>query len=461
MSSSPARKREDSSVATHSTYSARRMTSAATKPQEALARSSYQPDSRTTICRVPLAQGFWAVLEQGTFAASNFVLNLLLARWMSPKDYGVFGVAFSIFMFLGVLHTAFFTEPMLIHGPSGKYRPVFSEYLRILVRWHFQVSLAASVALLATAVGLVYLDQPGMSSSLMGLAFATPPIFLLWLGRRACYVLLRPSLAASSGLLYFATVIAGAAILSKLQWLSSVSTFIAMGTGSLISSVWLFRRILVQGDPHEGVSRAEVAKDHFETGRWVVPSSILHWTTGNVAVFLLPWWWGYEAVATLKALTNLIMPIPHTIVALSTLLIPNLVQSKGTRQFESLVNRGAVAFLVIAAVCAIPLVLFARPVLGWAYGGKYDEAARWLPFVALSAILPCVSSAFNCALRANDRVDLVFRAKAVSTATIMILALPLIQYGGIRGAILSILIASAVDAGMQYRLGRRVMTPVG
>src|SRR3712207_1992334 len=75
-----------------------------------------------------VTKGLWAVLDQGFFASSNFVLNVLLARWLAPADYGAFSLAFAVFLLIGSLHTAVLTEPMLVFGP-GKYKDRLSEYM--------------------------------------------------------------------------------------------------------------------------------------------------------------------------------------------------------------------------------------------------------------------------------------------------------------------------------------------
>src|SRR5690606_25728151 len=82
-----------------------------------------------------LGKGFWAVMDQGLFAFSNFLVNILLARWLAPESYGAFSIAFSLFLVLGTFHTALLTEPMLVFGAS-KYRYSFAEYLRVLLRGH-------------------------------------------------------------------------------------------------------------------------------------------------------------------------------------------------------------------------------------------------------------------------------------------------------------------------------------
>src|SRR5215208_612330 len=65
-----------------------------------------------------LTRGIWAVVDQGLFTLTNFSLNILLARWLSPEEYGAFTVAFTLFLLFGALHIAVLIEPLLIFGPS-------------------------------------------------------------------------------------------------------------------------------------------------------------------------------------------------------------------------------------------------------------------------------------------------------------------------------------------------------
>ena len=51
-------------------------------------------------------KGFWAVMDQGLVATSNFILNILLVRWLITIEYGDFSVAYTIFLFLGTFHSA-------------------------------------------------------------------------------------------------------------------------------------------------------------------------------------------------------------------------------------------------------------------------------------------------------------------------------------------------------------------
>jgi len=146
-------------------------------------------------------KGSLAIADQGLFAGSNFFVNILLARWLAPADYGAFALAFSIFLLLGAFHTAILTEPMLVFGP-GKYADRFHSYIAILLRGHFVLMLPGAALLAAAALVLGRLYSPSVARAFLGLALAGPFILLLWLVRRAFYVQLRPGWAAAGGALY-------------------------------------------------------------------------------------------------------------------------------------------------------------------------------------------------------------------------------------------------------------------
>jgi hypothetical protein len=71
-------------------------------------------------------------------------LNVLLARWLVPQDYGAFTVAFAVFLLIGTFHTALLTEPMLVFGPS-RYEGRFSEYLGALLYGHLSFTALSSL----------------------------------------------------------------------------------------------------------------------------------------------------------------------------------------------------------------------------------------------------------------------------------------------------------------------------
>jgi len=61
-----------------------------------------------------LGKGGGGVLEQGVFSGTNFLISILLARWLLPQEYGLFALIYSAMFFGLLVQTVFFVEPMYI-----------------------------------------------------------------------------------------------------------------------------------------------------------------------------------------------------------------------------------------------------------------------------------------------------------------------------------------------------------
>jgi O-antigen/teichoic acid export membrane protein len=63
--------------------------------------------------------GFWSLADQGAVSLGNFATTILLARAMSPRDFGVFALIFGMLIFLNNLHGALITYPLSVHGAAA------------------------------------------------------------------------------------------------------------------------------------------------------------------------------------------------------------------------------------------------------------------------------------------------------------------------------------------------------
>jgi O-antigen/teichoic acid export membrane protein len=391
-------------------------------------------------------KGIWAVTDQGLFATANFVLNVLLARWLTPQDYGVFTVAFAVFLFFGTFHTALLIEPMLILGP-GRYRDRLSEYLDILLYGNCGLAALGSLMLLLAGLGFRFSGSNAFSSALLGFAPAGPFILFLWLMRHACYVRFEPHLAALGGVLYMALMVASVYALYLREWLSAVLALGVMGFSSLAAGVWIATRLHINWPPlvSKGLFR-EVLKDHWGYGRWAAASHALTWIPGNVYYLLLPAWGGLEASAVFKALMNLIMPILHANTALSALLVPILVRARRDGGFGRLVCLALVLCTLGSALYLVLLGLFHHQLVIWLYRGQYSEYANLLWLLGFSLLITGAVNVLGAALRALERPDRVFWAYLCTTVVALTLGFGFIAAWGVVGAAVGYLLSTAVKA---------------
>lgn len=393
-------------------------------------------------------RGFWAILDQGSFAGANFLLNVLLARWLAPEDYGGFAVAFSLFLLLSTFHAALLIEPMLVFG-SGRYSETFDRYLALLLRAHVVVSLAITAALLATAAGFALafgVDE--RTPTLVALAAASPFVLFQWLMRRSCYVHMNPRAAALAGSGYLAAVVAGAAALFHFGLLSAVTAIGLMALASLLAGLAIWRRPRPLGADIGLLSPfgREVLREHWRYGRWATASAALTWVPGNLFYVVLPARAGLDATAALRAVVNLTIPVVQFGGAFGTILLPAMVRARGTGALARLARNAVALFAAMALAYYGFLLAFAEPLMAWLYAGRYDAYSGIIWVVGLLPLTAGLTMVFGAVLRACEAPALVFWSYVASSAVAVLLVATLLGPFGVVGGAFGMVAASLTTA---------------
>jgi O-antigen/teichoic acid export membrane protein len=398
----------------------------------------------------------WAVGDRTLFSVSNFVINIVLARWLSPHEYGAFALAYAVFLLLGAGHTALLSDPMLVFGAST-YRERFAEYLAVLVRAHWVFSGTASLILFAAALAINLSGHGALAAAFTALAFASPLILLQWLLRLACYVRLEPHRAAYAGASYMVFVLLGIYGLEYVDRLSPATSIGLMGVASLESVVGILRGFKRRRPPVRVPHLfQEVVADHWNYSRWIVGSNALAWIPQSSFYLLLPAWGGLGAAAALKALMNLIMPLLHVYWALAGVVVPTLVRARERAAFGQIVRLVLSLWLSGALLYWILLGWFNRPVVDWLYNGRYSEHASLLWIIGIIPILFAGELIFNSVLRSRERPDQIFWAGVVSTVALLTVGMALIFTWGLRGAAVGLLCSPIVNlAAMTWQCRKR------
>jgi O-antigen/teichoic acid export membrane protein len=159
---------------------------------------------------VPMAtKGGLAVLDQGLISGSNFLVGILLARWLAPGEYGAYALAFAIFLLLSFVSQSLLFEPMAVFSGSA-YQKSMRGYFRSVLWIHLAMTVVTFV-LLGTAAGVAFLraEPNGLPGALLGVTLASPCILLFWLARRAYYTQLSPARATSGAAVYCLLLVTG------------------------------------------------------------------------------------------------------------------------------------------------------------------------------------------------------------------------------------------------------------
>lgn len=390
-------------------------------------------------------KGFWAVIDKGLFAFSNFFLNVLLANWLSQQEYGSFSVALAIFFLVAAFHTTLLSEPMLVFGP-GKNREDLPAYKAMIFWGHWLLAICASGLILLGALGVYYAGQDVLATSLVAMAFASPCILLQWIMRRITYVDATPHLAAYAGILYFLAMLVGIASLYYFHSLSSASALGVMAASSVVSVWWMIKRIPIKAALKNKLVVSTFFQDHTRYGRWATGTALLRWIPSNFYYILLPIWGGLEASAALRALMNLLVPFQNITLAMGDVLVPALVKVRQWRDFMSLAVKTLLISFVVSALYWVCLAFFGETILKWIYGGGYVEHANLLWLIALSVVFATFVAVFSMILRSVNKPDWIFRAYVYAMIITVPFAFGAIAFWGLYGAGFAISLGSLLTA---------------
>ncbi len=404
-------------------------------------------------------KGGLAILDQGIFTGSNFVISILLARWLSPEQYGSYAVAFAVFLFILSFHQALLLEPMLVFGGSV-FRNCLRGYMKALLLLHLAMSLVI-VLVLGVAAGVAFkLSQAGsLPSALVGIAFAAPSILLFWLLKRTFYLKLSPAPSAGAALLYCALTMGGLAVVYKHGLLSVFSALLLMGVGSLgASAVLLIYLGLRLSSSEDAPTLLDIGLRHWRYGRWALGANAMMWVPINLFYPVLSRFSGMAQAGELKALMNFASPMLQTCAALSSLMLPysaRVLEQRGGAGVNIILKR----MTLLCVACAVPywvvLLAFKGPAFRMLYSGRYTEVTYLLPIVALVSIFGSAFFGPSIVLRSLESPGLVFGAVTASSCVAVAVGIPLTRALGVKGAVWSMALSEALAFVMAVVLLRR------
>jgi O-antigen/teichoic acid export membrane protein/thymidylate kinase len=394
-----------------------------------------------------LKKGLLAVLDQGLISGSNFLLAILLARWLSPEQYGAYALSFAIFVLFSFIQQGLFLEPMSVFGPSI-YRNSQREYLGTLVWLHGALAGGILALGLFAVAALPRNDSGSFQMALLGMAFSAPCVLFYWFSRRAFYLQLRPGSAAGGAVLYWALLSIGVWLLFRNGLVSPFTAFLAMGVAALTTSVLQLRQlrpILFKGGNTCGLW--EVGHRHWNYGRWAILGSLFIWIPWGVYYPVVAHFSGLAEVANLRALLNLALPVTQALSAFTLLFLPHASHVSEQEDWEGargLALRITAFFVMGTVVYWLPVCLFRAPLLQFLYAGHYSEITRLVPWIAFSSVLSGVALGPTIAFRAMQSPSTVSFFYFVASAVTLVLGIPATRLYGIPGAVTCLLLSNFV-----------------
>jgi O-antigen/teichoic acid export membrane protein len=406
-----------------------------------------------------LTRATLAVFDEGLIAGSNFLVGVLLARWLEPDQYGAYALAYSIYLALYAAYRALILEPVSVYGPT--FRPERQRwYLGELLKIQLLVVLPILAVLGISSLLADHIwAEHSVSVALVGVTLAAPFLFLFSFTRFSFYMQLKPGRALSGAVFYFVLIAGGLVLLNRWKLLSPLTAFLLMAAATLVSSAIQLARLKPAFQrKFFNPDLTDVWHKHWSYGRWSLPTAFLTWLPANIYFFLVGSFCGVAQAGALKVLANFIVPLGHVGAALSLLVTPyvsGLFGRKGASRTSLPVWWiNTLYFIGGISYCAL-IAIFREPLFHALYGNRYSEFIYLVPCAGVVAALNIAGSGSRIGLRATQSPSSLFVAYGIASVASVVFGIPLVRAYGLAGAIAAAIISSLAMFLSVYFLFRR------
>ncbi len=402
-----------------------------------------------------------SLLDQGLTSAAGFGVNVLLARWLPSDDYGAFAVVFAGCLFISGYHNVLLLEPLSVIGPS-RYAAHLIEYFRTQIVLHFILIGILSVGMLIVGV---FLSRAALRSSLasaaLGGSLALPFLLLLWLARRMCYVAQRPAVAVLGSASHLSLLTVGMFLLHRFAHISAFSAFLLVGCSSSLAACMVLIKL---GLPKKGpviqpnISWLAALRQNWNYGRWLTLTTLLSWVSVQAQVFFTASFLGLTSAGILRAMQLPSFAITQVISATMLLVLPSLARDLGQGNLSLLHRKASLTSFFLTSVAilfAAFLFFFAGRFEHLFYGERYESFAGLIPLLALAPVFTGFCSSYSYALRALGKAKYELLAYVLSGLTAVLSSAVLLPRWGLRGAIASTVLTTAVLAAAIFAFYKR------
>jgi O-antigen/teichoic acid export membrane protein len=386
--------------------------------------------------RSAIVVGILLVIEQGALSGGNFLSVILVARHISPADFGIFAAMQSALWLAQAIYSALVLEPMTVLAPTD-YHGNQRRYFRMLLSGHALCSFAVAIA---CAPLLWVMTRGAGRESVATVAIflvSVPTILWLWLARRASQIEYRPRLTALAGICYAAAILSLIEALAFFRLLDHATAFVALALASVVAALPMTVAVIGRQSEERGALQwKNLLARHWQFARWEVIAALCYNVANQIPVFVLAATGRLESAGALRAIQGLVSPVYLLMAPAVALVIPKAahhLRLGDTRRAADTARYLALAMTAVAVAFAIAVGVFSTPIEYLAYGGKYRDAGWVIMPLALSAVITAPTIGHFVLMRAACWPQCTAIITS-ATLVVAVLTLPLIYVFGLSGA---------------------------
>lgn len=392
-------------------------------------------------------KGLISIIDQVIYSGANFILILLLARWLEPKAFGAFSVSFAFFSIFYHLHNGFISEPMNVLGFVANSDNK-SAYLKTQVIIHFLFTFGiGTIFIFLSLIGGLFLKPFSYNNLNIYLGLLTPFILLPWFVRRAYYFLYKPHGAALTSLAYCVFLFSLLVVFKSAILQRTETVYVIMAIAGFAASLSIFY-LVRGGEKYKAGVLKEIAIQNWNFGKWIILTGVMLSITHQMQILVMGNIRSLEDAGIFRALDNFIQPMVVIMTAIGTLFLPVFsaqFRKPGAANFK---KNGALITCVVfllSIIYGLFLLMFRFQLENLFFGGKYVNYIYLIPLFSLVPILMSLTIGASVILKAIQKPQGLFIVSIGSVVTSAVTSFIFIPIWGIAGAVWSAVITQGVS----------------
>jgi len=415
---------------------------------------------RGSLLQKLLGREVWALTDQAVVSATNFLTNVMLARFMGLREFGIFVLAWMSVLFVNSLQTALIVAPMMSIGPKQDEKDRPSYYGAVV----FQELVLVSFCFVLVFVGLKtlsgYFQHADLQQLALPLAVSAFAYQMQDFVRRYFFSTRQSRHALANDALSYLTQLPLLFLLHRAGRLNSATALWVMAGTSIVGMIagWFWiERIEFHWDWIKAITRR-----HWTLSRWLTGSALMVWTSSNIFVIAAPAYYGAAAAGALKASQNL-MGVTHVWFQGLDNVVP-VETARRLRQggVDAMMSYTRSIILKWGGLTLLFAVILGATPGFWLrlmYGQQLVQYGYILRLYALLYVIVFLGGPLRAGLQALEFTVPIFWSYLTMTAFAFAFAVPMAKWLGLNGTMLGliatqILFQSIVAIALKIRSGR-------
>lgn len=397
-------------------------------------------------------KGIYGILDQSLFSGANFIVTLLLARWLPVKDFGYFSIAYASYNIYYQLHNSIVTEPMSVLGPAKTCINLPSYVIKHL--W-LHIVVTGVMCLLTILFSIAFIMISGdrlLGNYFLLLGILIPCMLLPWYVRRAHYLLAKPQNAAITSLIYLLCIFVMVCFAYSTTNLDGMLGLVIIGISGLLSGVV---GIGLLHTPIQKILWKEILGVFLENihyGYWLILSGLLLAIANQGVTYISSGLLGVEAAGAIRVLTNFQQPMSVIIGSIGFLALPRLSTFYAQNDKKSIDKNGTIislASLSLSIIYEILLIIFHSQLEHLLFMGKFSAYSYLIALWGIIPIIQSIDLKYTLTLRSIQKPQVMFIMSIYWAISSLLFGFILTKFFGILGATYSQIIGYAISTAVK------------